>query len=98
MTEDAKPITAIELSKLTTESLVMMFNFIPKYCGEDCEHLLVAGVKEELLRRSVIKVHPEGTEWRLDQDTREELRDVWEVDEMLERFLQICDDRNYEKS
>jgi hypothetical protein len=85
----SKPRYKVDVRKLSIEGLVMLWTFLPNYYHEP-EGGIVSAARAELVRRGVI-VPVEGgmIDWRLDDDTREELLEVWTIDKMPELFLTL---------
>jgi hypothetical protein len=84
------PLNRVDISKLSTEGLVMIICFLPPYFNQP-EGRLISGAEQELARRGVLKSHDDGIEWLLDEDTREELVDCWYASQNLDRFSDIVD-------
>ncbi len=84
----SKPMNSVDITKLSTEGLAMLFIFLPNYFHEP-EGGIVSAARNELLRRGVIEVKDSSVMWNLDEDTREELAEVFVVDRMLHTFKYV---------
>jgi hypothetical protein len=79
----------IEVEKLSTEGLIMIYVFCPSYLNQP-EYELGQAVRRELeLRGALTIVGKTQDAWDLDADTREELAEVFIVHHMLETFRDL---------
>jgi len=84
------PLNNIDIDKLSTEALVMLFIFLPNYSNHP-EGGLVSAARNELARRGVIEIEIEedNIKWLLDEEIQAELLDIWTVERMQDRFKSV---------
>jgi hypothetical protein len=83
------PATLFDLGRLSLEGLTLLYLFSVSYVGEP-EAELVAIARNELARRGVLEIVNDTQDiWDLDEETREELAEVFSVHHLLESFQKI---------
>lgn len=91
------PTTLFDISKLSLEGLTMLYIFVPSYVGKEdrnpcVDSELITIARKELERRGALMLAGGIHElWYLPEDVKEELKDVFAVNHMLELFNDVTE-------